>query len=82
MGHYGSFDPSNASNPDNSYTVELVVRDHPKCEDLVIVLREMVAYENRTTAGKSLREDVQTDTYIFRQIIVSLQAISKLLKLL
>ena len=26
---------------------------------------EMVAYENRTTAGESLREDVQTDTSIF-----------------
>ena len=26
-------DPSDTSNPDNSYTFEPVVRDHPKCED-------------------------------------------------
>ena len=48
-------DPSNASNPDNSYTVGPVVRDHPKCEDLVIVIVEMVAYENRTTGSLSQR---------------------------
>ena len=30
--------------------------------------------------GESLREDVQTDTSIFWQIIISLQAISKLHK--
>lgn len=30
--------------------------------------------------GESLREDVQTDTSTFRQIIISLQAISQLRK--
>ena len=42
-----------------SHTVEPPVRDHPKCEDLVVALREEVAYENRTT-GVFFREEVWT----------------------
>ena len=56
------------------HTVKPPVRDHLKCEDLLVAYRRpVVAFENRTT-GDLFREEVQTS--VLWKIIYCMQFLS------
>ena len=69
----GLFDPQLLEYPNPSIsgriesTVEPPVSDHSKCKDLVVDLREMVAYKNRTTWGL-YREEVPGTSTLWKVI--------------